>query len=181
VDRRRQLFVSYFLGVSKGNGADAARRAGYKHARHAASRLLANVDIAADIAAGIDRVCMEQEEILARVSDLGRASLEDFVDVKEDGYQINIKKGKRLGRLQGLKKIKTKTRTYHRDGDDEPTIEVETEIEVHAPLAALKLIGEHKGLFKARSEIELKGAGKPVFQTFDDGRDPDLPPPTEAT
>ena len=44
---KRRAFVLAYVGEAKGNGAEAARIAGYAKPRHEAARLLANADIAA--------------------------------------------------------------------------------------------------------------------------------------
>ncbi len=71
---RQQKFVDAYLGPSNGNASDAARRAGYTGKPNVIGpRLLANVSIRAAIKRGLKRGAMPADEILQRVSDLGRS------------------------------------------------------------------------------------------------------------
>lgn len=50
---------------------------------------------------------MQPEEVLSRLSDLARTTMDDAIEVDEDGkFRISLKKAKERGRLHTVKKIK---------------------------------------------------------------------------
>lgn len=144
---KQRLFVEAYLGEANGNGAEAARIAGYRDCRVAPTRLLANASIQAAISRRVASAALTANEVLARISDLASASLGDFLDIDEHGHRVTLLKGKRRGRLHTLKKIKVKSRTFTARGDEGPTTEVETEIELHDPQAALDKLAKYHGLY----------------------------------
>lgn len=144
---KQQAFASYYLIC--GNGAEAARLAGYsaKTARQQASRLLTNVDIRAEVEAGLAAVKMEADETLKRLADQARASMSDFVKVDAAGQMdFDFKKAQGSGKLHLLKKFKKTERTTK--GMTETTFE----IELHDAQTALQLLGRHHKLFIERTE-----------------------------
>jgi hypothetical protein len=73
---KQRLFVDYYLGVSKGNGVDAARKAGYRgspNTLHAvAAENLRKPTIKAAITDALKKSAMQRDEWLARLSALAR-------------------------------------------------------------------------------------------------------------
>lgn len=139
---KQRLFVSYYLGISAGNATDAARRAGFKSPRMAGSRLMTFDDIRSAIEVKLNEVAMSQDEVLMRVSDIARSSLEDFINVTVTGtFQVNLKKARARGKLHTLKKIK--------DSEDGP------EIEVKDSFPALVKLGGYHGIWDREPAPEI--------------------------
>lgn len=80
---RRKLFVEYYLGDARGNGTKAARLAGYEYPSEEAYRLLRNAQVRARIDERLAEIAMSANEVLAELSDIGRAEWRDFVEVLE--------------------------------------------------------------------------------------------------
>lgn len=91
---RRKLFVEYYLGEARGNGTKAAKMAGYEYPAEEAYRLLRNAQVRARIDERLAEVAMTANEILAELSDMGRAEWRDFIEIlerDEDGEPIRLK------------------------------------------------------------------------------------------
>lgn len=159
---KQQAFVAHYLICW--NASEAARRAGYTgQANVVGPRLLANVSIQAAIQERLTELHASADEVLTRITDQARASLEDFVDVAApstdlsgaddvqdakaiaSGWRLNLVKAQQLGKLHLLKKLKS--------GQWGP------EIELHDAQAALTLLGKHHGLFIERNETTVDFLG----------------------
>lgn len=139
---KQRLFVSYYLGVSNGNATDAARRAGYGSPETLGRRLVRKGTIRAAIDARLDEVALTSDEILSRLSDIATGSLEQFIEVRDDGgYQLNLTKAKRKRRLHCLKKIKQG--------------QFGVELVMHDPLNALDKLGKYRRLWSDGAESEI--------------------------
>lgn len=138
---KRQAFREAYLKYW--NATKAAQEAGYAHPRQAGSRLLSNVDIQAAIKARIAEKAMGADEVLLRLAEQARASMEDFIIVDEVTGQIkvNLQKARNRGKLHLVKKISL-------------TAEEGLRIELYDAQDALKLIGQHHKLFTQRHEID---------------------------
>ena len=136
---KQQLFVAHYCDTW--NGTEAATRAGYSAvtARSQASRLLTNVDIKAAIQEHIDQI-MPAGEVLQRLADHARATMDDFTDAET--ATLNLGKAKRAGKMHLIKKF-TKTET------DKST---HVGIELYDAQSALEKLGTYHGLFKQRIE-----------------------------
>ena len=134
---KQQLFVAHYCDTW--NGTEAATRAGYSAvtARSQASRLLTNVDIKAAIQEHIDQI-MPAGEVLQRLADHARATMDDFTDAET--ATLNLSKAKRAGKMHLIKKF-TKTET------DKST---HVGIELYDAQSALEKLGTYHGLFKQR-------------------------------
>lgn len=167
--KQRKFVVEYLRDL---HGQNAAIRAGYaeKAARVQASRLLTNVNVRAAVEAGMTLYTMPAPEVLYRLTEQARSSIDDFADVIEDdvsdagdmveakaiagGWRLNLAKAKLRGKLHLIKKIKA--------GQWGP------EIELYDAQAALALLGKHHRLFVERQEITGKD-GQPI--EVNDARD----------
>jgi hypothetical protein len=73
---KQRLFVDYYLGISAGNGVDAARRAGYRGSPNVlhviACDNLRKPTIKAAIADALKKSAMQRDEWLSRLSTLAR-------------------------------------------------------------------------------------------------------------
>ena len=153
VRAQRQAFVEHYLETW--NATEAAKRAGYstESARQQGSRLLTNVDIRDAIEARLSAIAMGPNEVLARLGDHARASLDDMLD-RSNSLDLNAARAN--GKLHLIKKIKRRE-WYDQDGNRTVT----TEVELHDAQAALVHLGRKHKLFGDR--LEHTGAdGGPV-------------------
>jgi len=138
---KQQLFVAHYCDTW--NGTEAASRAGYKGTRASltamASLMLTNINIAAAIKQHIDQI-MPAGEVLQRLADHARATMDDFTDAET--ATLNLGKAKRAGKMHLIKKF-TKTET------DKST---HVGIELYDAQSALEKLGTYHGLFKQRIE-----------------------------
>ena len=169
-----QCFVIEYL--KDGNGQAAAVRAGYseKTARNQASRLLTIVNIKTAIEAGqqlaaYDAV-MDAREVLTRLSDVARGSMEDFMHIERVRYHPRLPvpdptdddpkavrwvedpvEVERLVIGIDLEQARDRGKLHllkkYKEGQWGP------EIELYDPLTALQLLGRHHKLFVDRAEL----------------------------
>lgn len=100
---KEQMFVEAYLQTW--NGAEAARRAGYKHPDRLGSRKLKKPEIRDAIRVRMKAVAMDTDEALARLAEQARASLSDFIFQAANGkVGINWTAVRQRGHL--LKAIK---------------------------------------------------------------------------
>lgn len=143
---QQQLFCEEYL--KDFNGTQAAIRAGYseRSAYSQASRLLSHDEVQAYISHRIEEHKMGADEVLNRLADIARGDLGDFLIISK-GEQTSIsligEDGKLNPKTRLIKKLTTRT--------DRLDVEVST-IELHDPLAALKLLGTHHKLFTKQIE-----------------------------
>lgn len=161
---KQAVFVEEYLRCW--NATEAAKRAGYseKTAYSSGQRLLKDVEIAAEIQARIEERAMSADEVLDRLAQHARGSIEDFVDVDSGMAIVDLRKARDAGKLHLAKKIR-----YFKEGG--------VEVELYDAQAALEKLGKAHGLFKDVSDINVKGLKTYIGVSPDDwdedGRDPD--------
>lgn len=138
---KQQLFVQHYVACL--NGAEAARRAGYApaSARQIASENLSKPDIRAAVDAALAEAAMPAGEVLARLTDHARGSMDDFLSVSGRGVRLDLKRAKELGVLHLVKKYSKTDRGVS--------------VELYDRHAALELLGKHHRLFT--DNINLTG------------------------
>jgi phage terminase small subunit len=137
---KRKLFIEEYLRCW--NASEAARRAGYAHPGSEGHRLLKNDEIRDEVAARLSAKAMEADEVLGRLGDMARATIEDFITVDENGETyIDLRKAEEAGKLHLIKRL-----WQDRDGN--------WRLELHDAQAALALIGRHLELFVDRTKVE---------------------------
>ena len=143
---KERLFVEYYLGKAKGNATQAAAMAGYINPTREGSRLVRKDHILRVIENKVSRICMSQEEVLARVSDLARTDMTDFLRFSSlnGPASLDLIKAKRKQSLGGIKKLKA-SRVDR--GEDAPLDVVE--VELHSPIEALKLLMKYHKLIES--------------------------------
>jgi phage terminase small subunit len=145
-DKERAFVLAY---VECLNATKAAKLARYSEtsARQIGSENLSKPHIRAALDALLDARAMPAGEILARLSDHARGSMEDFFSVRGRGITLDLKKAAERGVLHLIKRYsKTKQGVT---------------IELHDPQAALQLLGRHYRLFIDRTELTGKD-GDPI-------------------
>lgn len=150
LEPKQQAFVEEYLKCR--NAAEAARRAGYseKTARVIGAQNLSKLNIQEEIARRTKEVAMEADEVLSRLADIARGSIEDFISLTYEPYPaavLDLGKARERGVLHLIKKLK-----YDKDGNPE--------IELHDPQSALVNLGKHHKLFTDKVEHELSEDAK---------------------
>lgn len=142
---KQQAFIYAYL--SNGfNATRAAIDAGYseKTARSQGQRLLTNVDIARSVRDGMSALAMPAYEVLARIAEQARSTMEDFLD---DAGDIDLKRARERGKLHLVK-----TRAVTKEGE---------RIELYSAQSALELLAKHHALLTENvnlaGELKLKG------------------------
>lgn len=148
LSKKDLAFVNeYFLcGM---NATETARRLGYAHPNVQGPRLLVKVSISEEIQRRLKERQLSADEVLARLSDMARADMRDFVkpiEVGNDRVVVMVDLGKALaeGKSHLIKKVK-----YNAQGG--------LEIELHDSQAALEKLGRHHKLFTDKVEIDDTG------------------------
>ncbi len=137
---KQRLFVESYLGAAAGNATEAARIAGYAEPNTQGPRLLVNVGIRELVEKRVSAVAMDANRVLALVSGIAEANLGDFLAVGTDGSgTIDLRKAK--GNLRALRKFTT---TEHG-----------ASIELVDRLRALKLLGDHFGLWNTPPKDDI--------------------------
>lgn len=145
MNAKQQAFVAEYL--KDFNATQAAIRAGYSvHTAYAIGHEnLRKPEIEAEIQRHLAERCMSADEVLIRLGEMARATIDDFADIHEGvnhGVYINFNKAKERGKLHLIKKIKY-------------TDEGMPEIELYDSQAALVHLGKHHKLFTDKVEHDL--------------------------
>jgi hypothetical protein len=124
----------------------------YMGAAASASRLLKNAKVSAAIKAELRNRIMEADEILARLSEMGKAAHSEYI--KDDGT-VDIKRMVQDGKAHLIKGIK---RTKYGDV-----------YEFHDTKSALELHGKYYALWKDKFEIEVSPLESETLQFLKNG------------
>lgn len=131
---KQQAFVEAYLAYGF-NATEAARQAGYAKPGQQGHRLLKNVEIAAIIQQGLAERAMPADEVLARIAEQARGTMDDFLD--DDG-KIDLARARERGKLHLVK-----ARAETKDGE---------RIELYSAQSALELLARHHKLLTDRIE-----------------------------
>lgn len=146
---KQRLFVEAYLGAARFNATEAARQAQYAGDDVTLASVgyenLRKPQIAAYIKQRFVEAAMTADEVLSRLADMARGSMEDFLD--EHG-KIDLKQARERGKLHLVK-----SRSVTKEGE---------RIELYSAKEALELIGKHHALFVDRQETGPPGAFAPV-------------------
>lgn len=101
---KQRAFVEAYL-ANGFNATKAALAAGYSEntARQQGSRLLTNVDVADAVQARLTEMTMTANEAMARLSEIARGSMEDFLN--ETRETLDLAKADRAEKLHLIKKF----------------------------------------------------------------------------
>lgn len=146
---KQRLFIAEY--VQSWNAADAARRAGYsqKWAKEMGAENLSKPHIQAEIDRFFREKTMKADEVLGRLAEQARGSIEPFLKAGEKGaLTLDLEAAKKAGKLHLIKKLRQTA-----DG---------LMVELHDAQAALVHIGRHQKLFS--DSVELTGRdGTPLL------------------
>ena len=138
---KQRVFVEKYLGAAHFNATESARAAGYKGNRNTLAVVghenLRKPKIAELVKKHFAEIAMEREEVLARLADQARGTLDEFVNARGN---IDLARARRSGKMHLLK-------SYSRTDKGD-------RIEIYDAQSALVQIGRHHGLFVDKVEIE---------------------------
>lgn len=156
---KQQTFIAEYLRTW--NASEAARLAGYSEAsaRVIGHENLTKPDIKAEIQRRVSDRAMSADEVLVRLAEQARGSMDDFVSFR-DGVKLpllDLEKAHKAGKFALVKKLK-----YTDQGG--------VEFELYDAQAALVQLGKAHKLFTDRQEVTGEGGGpvKIVIQYADD-------------
>lgn len=131
----QRAFIDYY--VLEKNGVKAAQLAGYKGnyatLRSIASENLSKPNISAEIERRFAENAMGKDEVLARLADIARIDMAEFVTIQHGIPFLDLEKAEHASKLRLLKKFKVTKQGV--------------EIELYDAQAALETLGKHLGLF----------------------------------
>lgn len=158
---KQAIFVEKYLTCF--NATQSAIQAGYspKTAYSIGAENLKKPEIAEIISQRLSETAMTADEVLMRLADHARGSMDDFLDITPSGPAFNFQVAADKKKLGLIRKLKTKTRCYVIKDDDAPVTETDVEFELYDAQAALALIGKHHKLFVDRTEVTGKD-GQPL-------------------
>lgn len=141
ISNKRRMFIEEYLHDF--NATQAAIRAGYseRSARSIGQRLLTIDDISEAINERIAERAMSADEVLIRLGEQARASVEDFISIYGEGanqWHINIPAAIAAGLGHLIKSITPTQHGY--------------KVELVDKQKALELLGRHHSLFTDRIE-----------------------------
>ena len=141
---KQALFVEAFLGTAKGNATEAARIAGYADPEARTGRLQRSPAVRAALRERVDRMAMTADEVLARLAEQARGSIEDCLTFPNGATtpMLDLEKARRIGKLHLVRSL--------RPG------KFGVAVELYDAQAALALLGRYHGLFIERHEHEVR-------------------------
>lgn len=153
---KHQVFVDEYIRTW--NATDAYCAAYPKSSREAArthgARLVANGNIAEEIATRIAERAMGSAEVLDRLGQMARGDMSDFWEIPEHGQPfLNLTSQRAKDKLHLIRKLKVKT-TTRMVGEIE-VVTTETDFEPYDAQSALVHIGKHHKLFTDKVEHDL--------------------------
>lgn len=160
---RVRVFIETYLQTW--NATTAAKAALYKNPGVIGARYLQEPIVKAAIEARLAELAMTSNEVVLRLSQQGRASVEDFVSFTDSqgtpvAPYIDLDRARAEGKLHLLRRIK---------------FGPQIEIELHDSQAALTQLGRVHGLFTDKTEVS--GVGGEALQVHiyipDNGRGTD--------
>jgi phage terminase small subunit len=173
---KRERFIAEYLVDY--NATQAAIRAGYskKTAKSIGQQLLTFPDVKD----AIDAKTMSKNEVVVRISDIGKGDIADLLDITTTGYSFKLLVDDGNGnkivnpKTKLIKKIKQKVTTIlgkSENGEDKEIID--TEIELYSALDALGLLGKYHKIFTDKFEVTGKDGNIIIVKYLNDWRNPD--------
>lgn len=163
---KQRLFCEYYIQCW--NATQAARQAGYKGndntLRSIGSENLTKPNIQEFIQKRVDEVAMSSNEVLKRLTDWGRGSIEPFLTSDDYSEALSVNSDKAKDKLGLIKKIKQNERVLKSEGEQDGQVLNRTfELELHDPKDAVDKIARIRGMYNDR----IEHSGKVNFQIVD--------------
>lgn len=158
---RQERFVEEYLVDM--NGTQAAIRAGYsaRTANEQASRLLANASVSEAVARAkaerSARIGLTQDRVIEELAAIAFARMPDFAEWG-DGDTMGLKPSGDLDDRQSAAILQvTETEKFVKSlGRGEQLMSRERSIKLHPKIDALKLLGQHLGMFSEKHEVTVE-------------------------
>lgn len=147
------------------NATQAATRAGYssKTAYSQGQRLLKNVEVAAQIQdlmmARATRVQFTIDQVLTELKILGLSDVRHYA-IGDASHPVQLAPDAPAEAMRAIATIKRRVR-WEREGDEEPVMVEDVEYRLWDKPAALRMAGQHLGMFKEIHEHTGKD-GEPI-------------------
>lgn len=161
---KEAAFVDMYFRCNM-NATEAYRRlhpkTNYETSRVLASRLVAKVNIKAEISKRLDEQAMPKSEILARLGAMARATTFKFIRITSEGFcYFDFSDPEAEEYFYLIKKIKTKrTRRIEGKGENaEPWEDEWVEVELHDARAALETLGRYQRLEQPEINVSTEGS-----------------------
>jgi phage terminase small subunit len=140
---KQRVFVDAYLQCR--NATQAAIEAGYseRSARQMGAQNMSLPVITSEIVARTSEAAMQADEVIARLADIARGTIADFIEIKPGlpgDFFVDLERAKRMGKMHLVKRIK-----YNSHG--------QPEIELYDSQAALVALGKLHSLFSDRIEV----------------------------
>lgn len=155
---KRRAFVEHYLGTAHFNATQAAKLAGYQDPRNEGWRLLQQPEIKAAVSEHLDAAAMAANEVLARLADHARGTLEDFLD---SAGSIDLGQAREAGKLHLIRELLIEE---ERRGGEDGTVVRKVRVKLYDAQAALVQLGRHHGLFTDKVAVEQRG---PIHLTWE--------------
>lgn len=140
------------------------------------SLLLRKNEVRAEIETRLKGKRMSADEVLGRLSDQAKASLEPFMSISQEGFaSFDFSSDEAQAHLSLLKKVKTKrSRRIAGKGEDAEEWEDESvEVEIVDSQSALEKLGKHHKLFNDKLEVvhtlDVEGFDKMLDKIYGKG------------
>lgn len=163
LSRRKKKFVEFY--VESGQAVAAVEQAGYsaKRAERTAAALLKDPDVLAAIQVQSTFTHICEAESLVRLSDLGRGSMDHFLELVQtptgEKVRINLTSAAAQEHMHLIKSITQQC--YTMQTSNGPVEVVETGIELHCPMEAIKHILRIRGQYPAR-RVDITSNAKTI-------------------
>ena len=152
---KRRIFIEEYLKCW--NATEAAKVAGYSHPGREGWRLLHGYcpEVEEAIKQRLSEKAMSADEVLMRLGDQARGTIEDFLIVDEEGWKIDLQKAMLAEKLGLIKSLWI-------DSNGNPRLEL------HDQQRALELLAKYHGLFSDATNVNVGVALGPQI-IIDDG------------
>lgn len=145
-EMRRAWLAEFF--ICGYNGAEAARRVGYKYPDQISKKLRGVFK--EDIQAHLDEKMMRADEALSLMADQASANITDFTESDgHGGYFIDLDKARAAGKMHLIKKLWTDAKGFVR-------------VELYDKQRALELVLKAHGAFT--ENVNLRASGEVTFK-----------------
>lgn len=144
------------------NATEAARRAGYRGDDNTLGVVgyenLRKPKIEEYIEERMDQISMSTNEVLKRLTDWGRGSLEHFITNDDYAEALSVNTEEAQNHLGLIKKVKQNERVVKSEGDeDETVVSRRFEIEIHDPKDAVDKIARIRGMYNDKLDVAHSG------------------------
>lgn len=151
---KQRAWLAQFVGAAHFSARKAAIRAGYADPANSGMDNRRNPDIIRYVQAFMHARGLSPEEVLAVASDMATASLDDAIEIDDDGrWYVSVGKARQNERMHTIKTLKRRTR--RRGTGDRLEVDTEEEVTMHDPYPAIHDILTIHKLFPERNPTSV--------------------------